>query len=924
MKFYVIGGEKKPYNMSALVKKFNPLEMSEDLILAIATGREKILDQMLHEMKVCLKKGSNQHFVLYGPRGIGKSFFTRLLKIHHDRSDFFKESQYIQLPEEQENINFAADLLDVISTILEGGNLVDTIPKWNISDIQWQTSIKRLKAAITEKEKHGIKHIFVTQENLQVFIPKLDKIESSRLRTFLSDFDEITLIGSSLRPDLDNDYSKRLFQVFKKIDMEPWSSDDFISYYEKVAQQSQNGDTQLENIKRSRKKIKAISQFTGGSPRLAVLLGKLILEKNILETAQLLDGLIDELTSYYQDITNDIPAKSKILFDMLIRKGENMTQSTLAASFDPPLDQSTIARSFGWLSDNYYVVYSKQNKGNTKYFYVRDRLYVLYYQKRQIYADVPYSFVGIFVDFLTEYYTQQEIKTELKNLPLEHPYVHPLLYHLAKKDGIDFNETDDVNILRNKILHEKETSKKSKVDDIDKIEKAKVFFEKANKFYAEGEYDEAIKAFKEAIDLNPENANTYFNLGTVLNSEGEYREAILAFEKVLSLVTEDTGTFINLGNALTNIGEIDKAISMYKEALKLDPEYAPIYNNLGSAYGKKKDYNTAIAVLEKAINIDPNDASIYNNLGSMFSENGQMDKALISFKKAIELNPYYASAYYNLGRTYRIKGEIDKAILAYIKAIELRPNNSVAYNNLGVAYVAKGNLQNAKSAYENAISLNPDDAAAYNNLGNLYMEMGELDKSINSFEKAIRLNPAYTSAIYNLGNAFRKKGDFELAHQYLLKAMILESNIPYVLDTLYSALVIIITQEEWQYLDQYIELWKGKESFSTLLGEALYNIIKENQAEKFSYFKKTLDAINQNKSINPYEIVNALCLGLYQDGDLDFLRQISDELERDFKDDPFMSLNLQVYRYLLHPNDYDINQLHPDVRTVVNSILQDK
>jgi hypothetical protein len=100
-----------------------------------------------------------------------------------------------------------------------------------------------------------------------------------------------------------------------------------------------------------------------------------------------------------------------------------------------------------------------------------------------------------------------------------------------------------------------------------------------------------------------------------------------------------------------------------------------------------------------------------------------------------------------------------------------------------------------------------------------------------------------------------------LAHQYLLKAMILESNIPYVLDTLYSALVIIITQEEWQYLDQYIELWKGKESFSTLLGEALYNIIKENQAEKFSYFKKTLDAINQNKSINPYEIVNALCLG---------------------------------------------------------------
>jgi superkiller protein 3 len=960
LKFYVIGGEKKPYNMSALVKKFNPLEMSEDLILAIATGREKILDQMLHEMKVCLKKGSNQHFMLYGPRGIGKSFFTRLLKIHHDRSDIFKESQYIQLPEEQENINFAADLLDVISTILEGGNLVDAIPKWNISDIQWQTSIKRLKAAISEKEKHGIKHIFVTQENLQVFIPKLDKIESSRLRTFLSDFDQITLIGSSLRPDLDNDYSKRLFQVFKKIDIEPWSSDDFISYYEKVAQQSQNGDTQLENIKRTRKKIKAISQFTGGSPRLAVLLGKLILEKNILETAQLLDGLIDELTSYYQDITNDIPAKSKILFDMLIRKGENMTQSTLAASFDPPLDQSTIARSFGWLSDNYYVVYSKQNKGNTKYFYVRDRLYVLYYQKRQIYADVPYSFVGVFVDFLSQYYTQQERKAELQNLPLDHPYAHPLLCHFAKKEGIDFIETENVSIIRDRIMDKYENipNKESKAKELHLMNKAKEYFENGIVFYEKGELEKAITAFKKSIEINPDDAYVqynlgiiywsrgetnkaissykkaieinpkfvpaYYNLGTIFGLKLEHEKAIEVFQKAITLDNGDVSTYLNLGIAFVNNGELEKAIETYKIAESISPSYAPIFYCLGNAYRKKEEFDKAIFAFEKAISLDPDNATIFNNLGTAYGEKGELNKAIIAYQKAIELDSNYDSAYYNLGISYRKNGEFDKAITLYQKAISLRPNDGTFYNNLGIVLGAKKELDNALAAYKKAIILNPNDVLAFNNLGNLYMEMGELDKSINAFEQAIRLNPAHTSAIYNLGNVFRIKGDFELAHQYLLKAMMLESNIPFILDTLYSALIIIITQEKWQYLDQYIKLWKGQESFSNLLGEALYKVIIENQAEKFTYFKKTIDAIYQKDSINAYEVVNALCLGLYQDGDLDFLRQITDELERDYKDDPFMSLNLQVYRYLLHPNDYDINQLHPDVRTVVNSILQDK
>jgi len=63
--------------MSVYVSTFNPLRMEEQEILALATGREHLLDRILIEMERCLKPQSNHHFLLHGPRGIGKSFFTK-------------------------------------------------------------------------------------------------------------------------------------------------------------------------------------------------------------------------------------------------------------------------------------------------------------------------------------------------------------------------------------------------------------------------------------------------------------------------------------------------------------------------------------------------------------------------------------------------------------------------------------------------------------------------------------------------------------------------------------------------------------------------------------------------------------------------------------------------------------------------------
>jgi tetratricopeptide (TPR) repeat protein len=871
---------KEKYKMSSYIKKFNPLEMEEEEVLALATGREKLLEIMLKEMQQCLHPKSSQHYMLYGPRGIGKSFFTRLLKINHDKSDLFANSQFIQLPEEQDNINFTADLLDVIATILEGGKLADVKPKWAITPIQYQTSVKRLKAAIQKvAAEKNIKHIFVTQENLQVFIPKLDNTESGRFREFLADFNEITLIGSSLRPDLDNDYAKKLFQVFKKIDIEPWSEADFLKYYERKALISDYKKEKLEQLKKSKNKIRAIVKFTGGSPRLAVILSNLILDKNILDTTELLDGIIDDLTSYYQDITNDIPNKSKVLFDMLIRKGENITQSALAQSFDPPLEQSTIARSFSWLLENYYVIFSKQAKGHTKHFYVRDRLYVLYYQKRQVYADMPFSFIGIFVDFLAEFYSQQEQQKEIALIDTNHPYSKGILYHFAKKENIDIDHSTDANYIKNQLL---ETFEKKQNKTYTK------FLSEAKSFYEKEEFDKAIEALKKLIALMPDDETVYHNLGVSYHMKGNY----------------------------------DIAIESYQKAIALKPDYEKAYTNLGNSFTRKGDYDRAVEAYQKAIALKPDDEKVYVNLGNVFYGKGDYDKAIEAYQKAIALKPDDEKAYSNLGNIFYEKKDYDKAIEAYQKAITLKPDDEIAYNNIGASFVNKSDYDKAIEAYQKAITLKPDYGNANFNLGNAFYGISDYDKAIEAYQKAIALKPDDEIAYYNLGLSFLKKADYPEAIAISQKGIQIIPNSKILHHALYRNL---IKSTSWDLLSAELAKHNKSINISSIIGEALASVILSEQKDnRFFLFNKTLSICKALPAVNTYDFINALCLSLYtHDKDHILLEQIADELENEAKDDILMRTIIQVFKYLIAPDKYDINNIHPDARTIIESILKE-
>jgi tetratricopeptide (TPR) repeat protein len=85
----------------------------------------------------------------------------------------------------------------------------------------------------------------------------------------------------------------------------------------------------------------------------------------------------------------------------------------------------------------------------------------------------------------------------------------------------------------------------------------------------QGKYDEAIKAFDEAIRLNPSDAMAWNNKGLALYAQGKYDEAIKSYDEVIRLKPDYAEAWYNKGLALQALGRNTEAEAAFAKAREL-------------------------------------------------------------------------------------------------------------------------------------------------------------------------------------------------------------------------------------------------------------------------------------------------------------------------------------------------------------------
>jgi Ca-activated chloride channel family protein len=97
--------------------------------------------------------------------------------------------------------------------------------------------------------------------------------------------------------------------------------------------------------------------------------------------------------------------------------------------------------------------------------------------------------------------------------------------------------------------------------------------EEARTHYEAGRYDQALRAYRDALVERPESAALHLNVGDALYKLGDYEQALQEFERVAVAPNEDLAArgLYNKGNTHFQLQDFGAAVESYQEALAHNP-----------------------------------------------------------------------------------------------------------------------------------------------------------------------------------------------------------------------------------------------------------------------------------------------------------------------------------------------------------------
>jgi len=166
--------------------------------------------------------------------------------------------------------------------------------------------------------------------------------------------------------------------------------------------------------------------------------------------------------------------------------------------------------------------------------------------------------------------------------------------------------------------------------------------EKYNKAIQAGRsrnYEEALNAYDEALNIDPRHFQSLFNKAVVLQMLGRVGDALICYDKALEINPNDAEIWGNRGIALRSLGRTEEAIESYHKGLGINPADSALWSNLGIALRSVGRVKEAIESYDKAIEINPHDAGVLSNKGVVLGSMGLLKEAIDCYDKALAIDP---------------------------------------------------------------------------------------------------------------------------------------------------------------------------------------------------------------------------------------------------------------------------------------------
>ncbi len=325
--------------------------------------------------------------------------------------------------------------------------------------------------------------------------------------------------------------------------------------------------------------------------------------------------------------------------------------------------------------------------------------------------------------------------------------------------------------------------------------------------YQDGDYQNAVYLFKQAITQEPSEEAYYCNLGQAYCAQGYYEEAIESFTQVAQLGSSLFYSYRGMGLAYNGLEEYDKAIESFNQAIeaagsldsscRLDVvgyraeaktaigDYAgaledynqlieanyrlrDIYQLTGDVHLLMDDVDQALHCYQECLNIDNRNYEGYLTMAEALKKAEADEARQVVLNAALEVIPYEAEDWCYRGRVYLELDQIDEAFSAFEESYNKGYSQAGYY--LGYCYELQGNSDEAIHLYQEQLRHDPNDAGLYNQLASCMVRQGEYQDALIMIEKGMQLANESLMAdfLWNESICYEKMGDYDTAIEKLM------------------------------------------------------------------------------------------------------------------------------------------------------------
>ncbi len=307
---------------------------------------------------------------------------------------------------------------------------------------------------------------------------------------------------------------------------------------------------------------------------------------------------------------------------------------------------------------------------------------------------------------------------------------------------------------------------------------ARIWQNVAENYSKAGDYEEAIKTYKNAVKWAPDNINLRLKLVEAFQTEGRWQAAENELHRILDKEPDHVLALTLLAESYSNDYFPDRARSIWLRILELEPQnpvarqqLAYLYEKQGYSLARWGMFERALNIYQEGLRMIPDSQRLCAVIGTTYADLGDFDQARQYFERALAINPNDLQTLYTIYTAW-LEYESEPDLDQTFDRIKALPGSSPGgfFIDLIDRCIEVDQWEQAEAILKFAKERYTHDTKTLLDLALRYVNLEQEAEAVSILRRILKDDPNHAEANLRLGMIYYQMGQTRLGRRHWHKA----------------------------------------------------------------------------------------------------------------------------------------------------------